>query len=115
MSSRVAPLIAISEQATSPSVASSSSGSSRSRHSRGRAGGGSEAGWIGVAVLTRRAKRSGLALRHRVALAPTWNSRSLTSNHFDRIRRAAGAAVSAPKPPFSTVDDDDDRLAGSAT
>ena len=48
MSSAVAPLMAISEQATRPSVASSSSGSRRRRHSRGTSGGGgSEAGWIG--------------------------------------------------------------------
>ncbi len=59
-SARVAPFSAISEQATSPSAARSSSGSMRSRHSRGASEGGrSEAGLIGVAVLTRRAERSG--------------------------------------------------------
>ena len=33
----------------------------------------------------------------------------LTPNQSSRIRRAAGAAASAPKPPCSTVDGDDDR------
>ena len=56
MSERVAPAIAITEQTTSPIDASSSRGSIRSRHSRGASEGGSDAGLIGVAVLTRRAK-----------------------------------------------------------
>src|ERR671910_2716178 len=55
---RVAPLSVTIEQATSPSTARSSSGSSRRRHSLGTsAGGGSEAGWIGVvAALTLRSE-----------------------------------------------------------
>ena len=40
---------------------------------------------------------------HRVCEVPTLNWRSPTSNHFDRINRAVGAALSAPKPPFSIV------------
>jgi hypothetical protein len=52
---------------------------------------------------------------HRVALDPTWNCLSPTPNHFDRIRRAAGAAVSAPKPPSSTVTTTTIGLAGSST
>src|SRR5690349_21629427 len=60
MSSAVAPLRAMTEQTTSPTAATTSSGSSRRRHSRGTSGGGgSEAGLIGVAVLTRRGERSG--------------------------------------------------------
>ena len=35
--------------------------------------------------------------------APAWNSSSCKSNHSLRMRRAAGAAVSAPKPPRSIV------------
>ena len=34
---------------------------------------------------------------------PALNLSLPRSNQLDRIRRAAGAAVSAPKPPFSTV------------
>ena len=34
---------------------------------------------------------------------PAWNLSLPRSNQLLRIRRAAGAAVSAPKPPFSTV------------
>src|SRR4051794_5501082 len=60
MSSAVAPLRAMTEQMTSPTAATTSSGSSLRRHSRGTSGGGgSEAGLIGVAVLTRRGERSG--------------------------------------------------------
>src|SRR3954447_4125499 len=60
MSSAVAPLSAMTEHTTSPTAATTSRGSSRRRHSRGtRGGGGSEAGWIGVAVVTRRGERSG--------------------------------------------------------
>ena len=43
---------------------------------------------------------------------PALNSRSFfTPNHCERIKRAAGAAVSAPKPPRLDRHDDHDRLA----
>src|SRR3954451_23559992 len=60
MSSAVAPRRTTTEQRTSPIAASASRGSSRRCHSRGTSGGGgSEAGLIGVAGLTRRGERSG--------------------------------------------------------
>jgi len=52
---------------------------------------------------------------YRVTLAPARNSSSSTPNHSDRISRAAGAAVSAPKPPFSIVVTTTIGLAGSGT
>src|SRR3954447_21546026 len=45
----------------------------------------------------------GLRLAHRVVELPALNLSLPRSNQFERISRAAGAAVSAPKPPFSTV------------
>src|SRR3954447_4210795 len=45
----------------------------------------------------------GRRVAHRVAELPALNLSLPRSNQFERISRAAGAAVSAPKPPFSTV------------
>ena len=45
----------------------------------------------------------GLVGAHRVAELPALNRSLPRSNQLERINRAAGAAVSAPKPPFSTV------------
>src|SRR5919107_5147371 len=60
MSFWVAPSSATTDQTTRPTAATRSRGSSRRCHSRGTSGGGgSEAGWIGVAVLTRRGEGSG--------------------------------------------------------
>ena len=61
----------------------------RNRHSRGTSGGG-------------KLRRAGSG-RSIGLLEPAWNSWSPVANHWSRMRRAAGAAVSAPNPPFSIV------------
>src|SRR3954447_5976223 len=116
MSSAVAPLRAMTEQTTSPTAATTSSGSSRRCHSRGTSGGGgSEAGLIGVAVLTRRGERSGRKGGDRGSSVGAGALDELLVRDVEPLRqdeprgggrggpRAAGAAVSAPKPPRSIV------------
>ena len=61
--------------------------------------------------------RTRVRARCRSATSTAWRSSRvervvLHPEPFERISRAAGAAVSAPKPPFSTVTDDDDRPLG---
>ena len=92
MSSLVALASVISEQAISPTTASSSNGSKR-------------IGWrvVSVEVVDAAVDRAlGRRAHQKVADFPV-TSFFCTPNQSERIRRAAGAAVSAPKPPCSTV------------
>ena len=106
MSSVVALPTAQTEQPIRPTVASSSRASSRKNPApAARAGSRNPLTVVPSAALVDRSPYSrGVPPGPGAAGAsPAFGLRSLTPNRADMIRLAAGAAVSAPKPPASKV------------